>query len=478
MGCMLYSLFQNDQTTTLLTLFLAPNNVPVFHTAVSFLMACHRTQKPLLPLIRDPTPPLLQLNRFYLLSTFFAIMNAFAGSLFCRVTLPTLRVIAQSVTLFLKENAVTLRNAPADSPEYQALEMIIHAGSPQQQRILLGPQFPLWMSTGWPHPDLIATMSNPATMTVAAQLLLSGIAAIAAETLAVYSPAVLAFLRAVLRHCHQTASEKGRRVQGANLLPLFEIAATSPALPVALFLVPIAKLLRSPDLVWDYHDADFRAELLRIIGTLCGSAADVLEVDLYPVRIRALAILAVSEEICLAMVPGGFAVRVLALLSSPDLTLLRDSWLLFDEIARFPRSASEFVARSPKLVTSILNTDNNWVMRKFLRFSLHVWADLGPEAGRALCETLLGGAGTISCIYKTRAVLFKGDTALIHLVGDFYETITHLQIPGIEEFLDTVERHLADGTALPSSRDRAATKRQWHKTTANSTPVIARKLTP
>jgi hypothetical protein len=366
--------------------------------------------------------------------------------------------MCQDVAQFLTANADSIRNAPVDSPEYRALEMVLASGSAHVQRILLGPAFPVWMSLGPPRPDLVRLMITYVAMDIPARMLIRGISTLDTPTVSQLTPSVISYLCAILQYCYDHAREKGLRMQGSPFLHLFEIASTTTEVIIAPLLIPIAKIVRSSDVIWDFDDFDFQLDLRRITGKLCTQTASGEEVTLYPLRIQALAILAANEETCLSMIQDNtFAVRVLALLSSPELTLLRKTWLFFDELARFPRTVSQLVMKGPKLITAILNTDNNWVMRKFLDFSIHVWVDLGPGAGKLFCQALIGGVGRISCIYKTRRVLFKDDESLVQLVERYYETLTQLEIPGTEDFLSAVARHISAGAT--QSKPRAATKR-------------------
>jgi hypothetical protein len=468
---MLSAIFRKDQTTTLLTLFLEPNNLETFHVAMSFFNILNPQATPLLRMIEDPSPQLRAINRFYLLSLFFCIMSAFSGSLFYRAALPNLRKMTQEIGPYLLEHVGEFRLAPEGSPFYLAMLMLFSSTSPLLQRILLGYEFPLWLSLGPPRRHLIAVMSNPVTMGVAGRMLMSGIAYADLGFLSKLTPNTLSFMSAVLSQIYERAVEGSLKISGQLLLPLFEISSVSTHMTLAPLLLPIAKIFRSTDVISDFEDFNFQFELRRILSKLCSCTADKNEFDLYPLRIQALTTLAANEETSLSMIQdANFAETVVKLLSSPDMTILRKTWLFFQEIGKFPRVVSNMMAKdqTAKPITAILKTDNHWVLRRILEFSIHVWTNLGPDASRLFCQAMISAVGRISCICKTRMAMFKDDVSMIRLVERYFEIITELDDSLAEKFLEGLATHIS---AVPvTGRSRGVTRRLLRSEIATAPP--------
>jgi hypothetical protein len=70
---------------------------------------------------------------------------------------------------------------------------------------------------------------------------------------------------------------------------------------------------------------------------------------------------------------------------------------------------------------------------------------------------MIGVIGRISCIYKTRVVLFKEEPSLIDVVERYYDVITDSEDPATEAFLDALARHISAGPV--QNRSRGQTRR-------------------
>jgi hypothetical protein len=453
---MLYSIFRNDQATPLLPLFLKHPRLDMFHIAVSFLNILNPRSTPLLAPIPGASPSLHLINKFYLLSLFQTIMHEFSGALFYRNAMPLLRRMAEDIAPYLLKHAAKFRSAPVGSPKYLAMLMVFSSSSPALQSILLGSTFPVWMST-FPRPHLIGVVRCPG---VCLRLFMRGISDADAKYLSQLTLSTVSFISVLISEFHDRAKSGSFRMHGGPLLPLFEVVCTTNDVSRAGLLIPIARIFRSSDAITDFDDFNFQFDLRRILGKLCSSTTNADELALYPLRISALTILAANEETCLSMIQDtAFAHTIAKLLSSADMTILRKTWLFFQEITKFARVVSNLMAReqTAKPIAAVVNTDNHWVLRKFLEFSIHVLVNLGEAASRLFATAMIAAVGRISCIYSTRGVLFKDDASLVKLVEQYFDVVTSIEDPYIDQFLHALAKHIS--TAPPSHRTRSQTKK-------------------
>jgi hypothetical protein len=337
--------------------------------------------------------------------------------------------------------------------------MILGSPSPHLQKLVLGSQFLTWI-----QPGLIPAMCNPVARATAAHVLLLGLADTGEELLAKLTPKIAHFASSLLQLCLGRAEEGKLRIPGDRLVPLFDAIGGTTRSEIASLLVPLAAILSSPAALLDYDDFKFQYALRPVLEKLCHRAIASEEAGMYPVRVRALTFFTWDEAACTTMVKvAPFTLAVVKNLSSGDAMVLRMSWLFFEAITKFPRVTCDILGReqTSRPFTGIVNTDNNWILRKFLEFSIYAWTKLGPTAVTILCQAMSGGIGRISCIYKTRFVLFHDNPSLISVIEKYYMTITDLDAPGIDEFLDGLARHISQGEF--AGRTRAQTRMRLRK---------------
>jgi hypothetical protein len=261
----------------------------------------------------------------------------------------------------------------------------------------------------------------------------------------------------VLEHYAKADHEGRSRISGLTILGLFEAVCLRPHLGLVQIIVPLAEILSSEDAISDYYEEAYRMKLSPILQVLCDVLTLSDEDRWYPVRVQALTLFTSDEALCKMMINvETMSTELVRRLASPDWTVFTRTWVFFRGLTSFASPARSLILKdqsTTKALVNIINTESTDVLRNFLEWSVRIWTTLTPDAQAAFCQAMLTGTGRISCIYRTRRVLFRDDPFMIMLVEKYYDTIKALDVedPQIAEFQMALARNFVPRTVMIQS---------------------------
>jgi hypothetical protein len=294
-----------------------------------------------------------------------------------------------------------------------------------------------------------------------------------------FPSSTLAFLDSLLSRLRGHALQKRLRVAGPPLLALFEAVLVNDTDEVCALVLPIAHLVSNPEIISNFGTVSYQTRLAKAIIALCKNlltpSKDPSSLRrLYRTRMRALSLLAHDSAISnsIIKIPKFMEDLVVPSLDDKDASLLGLNWGFFLNLVKYPTVVFELLtspvtqAVGPKLAGTV-NSDNSVVLKKFFEFSINLWRTQEPKVVARFCDVMIPMLGRITCIIRTRRVMFKDDERLIKLVEDYVTAILDLDATGFatddakktHTFQETFAKHMNEEFSARSRNDT----RKWLK---------------
>ncbi|OHT09679.1 hypothetical protein TRFO_21285 [Tritrichomonas foetus] len=464
---LLNSLVVHDIETNnqLIKQFLQIQNLNLFNNFVYYLNLTSQHHFELIPVMNNTNNPvLLKFNQFYLLQTLLTIFCEYNGQSFYQLILEHSKQMLTEVARYLRNEQVLkkLREAPVETDEYKALLMFAQCESPTIHRLILGPNFPRWMSETPNRHNVIWTFAHSSAINSASILFWRHCNEFA-KVIDNYSPSVCKFIAFICQHTVLYADKLHTRFVGQVMLPFLESIIRSRIPHVSCMLVPVSFVLSSNQIVSNFMATDFRPLLVNAICRLCSTIVNAPP-EIYKDKIVALTIFARQQDPCFAMsqVPN-FAETIVEHLIDPNVQTLQQTWTFFNKFTQDPKILDQIFKR-PNVKSSlvdIIKSTNRLAHKKFYRFAEKIWRHQDQRylpIKKTLCDILISSIGTIVCSYNNRYITYKEDEKIRNRIEQFFSAIEGLQmVPGCQEFIQTMNRHMADNNKDSKPKKSAST---------------------
>jgi hypothetical protein len=328
----------------------------------------------------------------------------------------------------------------------------------------------------WCSPFVLATIEHTRAVYLGADLFLLALTEGVYDPLPVrikeFPSSTMAFLDSVLNQLREHALQNRLRVAGPPLLSLFEAVLVNDTDEAGALVLPIARLVSNPEIISNFATNSYQTRLAIAVIALC---KDLLASRrLYRTRMRALSLLAHDSAIShsIIKIPKFMEDLVVPRLADQDASLLGLNWGFFLNLVKYPTVVFELLTSAvtqtvgPKLA-QIVSSDNPVILKKFFEFSINLWRTQEPKVVARFCDVMIPMLGRITCIIRTRRVMFKDDERLIKLVEEYLTAILDLDAKGFatddatktRSFQETFAKHMNEEF---SARSRSDT-RKWLK---------------
>ena len=461
----LHALFIHDTASSqIFSIMFQESNISLLNKVVSYLNITSKYHMEIVPMIeKRGIIYLMRINQYYLVQCLLTLFKDYKGYKFYQTILDYSKQFFMNVSKILVDQGSIkeLRNGAIGSEQYCATLMIVQSESNTLHRLLLGSNFPLWLSENPPRKNLIATIMHSSAITAAAYLFLKYCPE-HAKSIESFSPNVCSFIAYICRFLNRYSEELHITFKGQTILPFLEAIVKSKSKYVNAMLVPFASILSSDQIISNFRATDFRPLLVNVICRLCSSFVNTTDFT-FKDKMVALTIFASQKDPCFAMsqVPN-FAEVIVDHLVDNNFQILQQDWEFFKKFAHDPKIIDQIFKRQriTSALTEIFRSNNKIAHKKFYKFSTNLWTNPDPvyiPLKKSLCDIILPVIGTLVCNFMTRNTLYKEDEKSKIRIEKFFQAIDGLSaLPLCQDFTQTVARHMNDSDSVSSKSKRGS----------------------
>jgi hypothetical protein len=427
----LRSVLVSNASDQLMKMIFLPVNIGDFYTLVWLLLRTEDRRVLMFDLLDGSVPAFTQINRFYLCNPFLFTFRDHRHVKCYGDCLEQMRGLSYQIAHSLKDRqfAERLRNR-----EYIALLILLQCDSPQIHRLLLGPQFLVWLNEQSRDRQgiiLYQTIAHGSAMASAGELFMQNGWDVLKAIIHKMTPVSCTFVASLYEFVLLTAESCGIQYRGQKLLVALNSVIDSRNPAAISMLVPIARIFKCPHLISNYSDPTFQADLGGAVAKLCVGMASCVR-DVFMVYATALCELAYKgSSLCPVIVKRPEFVEALtARLFDSDILVCAKSWRLLSALSQDQQAHTEVFQ----------NQDLQLVLKKWLgpepggttappgviqllKFASFVWTEGPPALRRSVGEAIKQSIGSLCFLYLSIDTFYAVDEIYKTLIDKFVKII-------------------------------------------------------
>jgi hypothetical protein len=413
----LRSVLVSNASEQLMKAIFLPVNIRDFYNLVWFLLKTEDRRMSMFDLLDSSIPAFMAINRFYLCNLFLFTFRNQRHIKCYGDCIEQMRGFAYQIAHSLKDRQFAER---LRIREHIALLMLLQCDSPQIHRLLLGPQFLVWLNEQSHERKgtvIYQTITHGSAMAAAAELFMQNgydrLKAIIHEMTQVSC----LFVASLYEFVRVTAKSFGIQYRGQQLLVAVDavIASKNPA--AMSMLVPIIRILTCPQLISNYSDPTFQHDLEGVVAKLCRRMAS-RERDVFMIYVTALCDLAHERSQLSPMIvkQAQFVEALTARLFHGDILVCAKSWRLLWLLSQDPQAHAKVFQNADLqlMLKKALSPEPGGTtappgLLQLLRFASFVWTEGQPALRKSLGEAMKQSHGSLCFLHLSTDTFYAAD---------------------------------------------------------------------